>query len=78
MRKARKIELAKIINKPSVDIYLDDNYDRFDTNIEFYIDPTHSLAISIDPSGDIAWAYLWGEHKDHGSGSLFKRDDENE
>jgi hypothetical protein len=64
--------------KPQVEIYLDDNYDRFDTNIEFYIDPTHSLSISIDPSGDISWAYLWGEDKDHGSSSLFKKDDEND
>lgn len=60
--------------KPSVDIYLDEEYDRFDTNIEFYIDPNHTFSISIDPSGDIAWAYLWGEHEDHGSGSLFKKE----
>lgn len=57
--------------KPSVDIYLDDNYERFDTNIEFYIDPNHCLSISIDPSGNIHWAYLWGEYKDHGSGHIF-------
>jgi hypothetical protein len=60
--------------KPSVDIYLDDNYDRFDTNIEFYIDPNHTLSVSIDPSGNIAWAYLWGENEDHGSSSLFKNE----
>lgn len=50
--------------KPSVDIYLDD--EKFDTNIEFYIDPNHSFAISIEPSGNIDWAYLWGEFKDKG------------
>ena len=44
--------------KPSVEIYLDKEEDRFDTNIEFHIDPNHTLSISIDPSGNIDWAYL--------------------
>lgn len=57
--------------KPSVEIYLDKEEDRFDTNIEFHIDPNHTLSISIDPSGNIDWAYLWGEHNDHGSGRVF-------
>lgn len=59
--------------KPQVDIYLDENEDRFDTNIEFYIDPNYVLSISLDPNGNIDWAYLWGEYKDCGSGKLFVR-----
>jgi hypothetical protein len=61
--------------KPEVDIYLDEGHenDRFDTNIEFYIDSNHSLSISIDLSGNIDWAYLWGDYKDCGHGVQFVR-----
>lgn len=72
--------------KPQVDIYLDDNEDRYDTEIEFYIDPSHVFSVSIDPSGNISWAYLWGDMTDSiqddiitgingcGSGKLFVRE----
>jgi hypothetical protein len=59
--------------KPIVDIYFDE--ERNDTNIEFYIDPNHTLSISLDPTSNIDWAYLWGEHKDCGHGSQFVRKD---
>jgi hypothetical protein len=59
------------MNKPRVEIYLDE--ERNDTNIEFYINPEKTFSISIDPSGNIDWAYLWGEHKDCGHGELFKK-----
>ena len=66
------------MKKPIVDIYLDDSYDdRFDTYIEFYVDTNHTLSISIDPKGNIDWAYLWGEHDDCGHGELFKKTQEN-
>jgi hypothetical protein len=54
--------------KPTVDIYLDE--ERNDTNIEFYINPERTFSISIDPSGNIDWAYLWGEHRDCGHGEI--------
>ena len=72
--------------KPQVEIYLDDNEDRYDTEIEFYIDPSHVFSVSIDPSGNITWAYLWGDItnsidadiasgiNDCGSGKLFVRE----
>lgn len=41
----------------------------------FYIDPNHTLSISLDPTSNIDWAYLWGEHKDCGHGSQFVRKD---
>jgi hypothetical protein len=59
--------------KPTVDIYLDDEYERFDTCIEFYIDPNHTLSVALDPEGNIDWAYLWGEHKDCGHAVQFAR-----
>jgi hypothetical protein len=59
--------------KPTVDIYLDDNDERFDTYIEFYIDPNHTLSVSLDPEGNIDWAYLWGEYDDRGHAIQFVR-----
>jgi hypothetical protein len=59
------------MNKPRVEIYLDE--ERNNTNIEFYINPEKTFSISIDPSGNIDWAYLWGEHKDCGHAVQFAR-----
>lgn len=57
------------MRKPRVEIYLDE--ERNDTNIEFYINPERTFSISIDPNGNIDWAYLWGEYRDCGHGIQF-------
>lgn len=61
------------MKKPRVDIWIDE--ENNDTNIEFYINPEQTFSISIDPNGNIDWAYLWGEHRDCGHGVQFIRDE---